>query len=90
MRPDRLKPERLKHHFFNRLSLKESWVIFFILGLIMLNNPFINIFNKPDIYFGFPLMYIYITAGWFVSILVVYLFTKSIKPNNRPRSGSDN
>lgn len=82
-----MKPEKLKHNFLNRLSLKESWVIFFILGLIMLNYPFLNIFNKPNILFGFPLMYIYIIGGWAVSILVVYLFTKSIKQDNR--NGSD-
>lgn len=84
-----MKTEKLKHHFLNRLSMKESWVIFFILGLIMLNYPFLHIFNKPDILFGFPLLYIYITGGWGVSILVVYLFTKSIKHENRPESGSD-
>lgn len=84
-----MKPDRLKHDFFNRLSLKESWVIFFILGLIMLNYPFVNIFNKSDFIFGFPLMYIYITGGWFISILVVYLFTRSIKPAIRPRNSTD-
>jgi len=85
-----MKSKKLKHNFLNRLSLKESWVIFFILGLIMLNYPFLQIFNKPDIFFGFPLMYSYIIDGWAVSILVIYLFTKSIKINGRSRSGSDN
>lgn len=85
-----MKPEKLRHNFLNRLSLKESWVIFFILGLIMLNNPFLNIFNKPDFVFGFPLMFIYINGGWMISILVIYLFTASIKGENRSRNGSGN
>jgi len=85
-----MKPEKLKHNFLHRLSMKESWVIFFILGLIMLNYPFLHIFNKPDIFFGFPLLYLYIIGGWSVSILVIYLFTKSIKHENRTRNGSDN
>lgn len=85
-----MKQQKLKHNFLNRLSLKESWVIFFILGLIMLNNPFLNIFNKPDLLFGFPLMFIYIIGGWAISIVVIYLFTLSIRGENRSRNGSEN
>lgn len=85
-----MKPEKLKRNFLNRLSMKESWVIFFILGLIMLNYPFLNIFNKPVLLFGFPLTFIYIFGGWWISILVIYLFSKSIKHENSPLGGSDN
>lgn len=73
-----MRREQLKHRFFSSLRLKESWVIFFILGIIMLNYPFLNIFNKSTSIFGLPVLYIYLTAGWFISILVIYLFTKSI------------
>jgi hypothetical protein len=79
-----MKPDRLKHHFLSRLSLRESWIIFFILGIIMLNYPFLHIFNKPVEIFGLPVLLIYIIGGWAASILVIYLFTKSIK------SGDDN
>ena len=85
-----MKPEKLKSNFLNRLSLKESWVIFFILGLIMLNFPVLSIFNKPIILFGFPLTFIYIFGGWGVSILVIYLFTIAIKHEKRSNDGSDN
>jgi hypothetical protein len=85
-----MKPEKLKSSFLNRLSLKESWVIFFILGLIMLNFPFLNIFNKPIIVFGFPLTFIYIIGGWGVSILVIYLFTVAIRHEKRSHDDSDN
>lgn len=85
-----MKPEKLKRNFLNRLSLKESWVIFFILGLIMLNYPFLNIFNKPDMFLGFPLMFIYIIGGWGISILVISLFTISIKTGNHSNNGSEN
>jgi len=73
-----MKPDRLKHSFLDRLRLKESWVIFFILGIIMLNYPFLHIFNKQTLIFSFPLLFIYIFGGWSISILVIYLFTKSI------------
>jgi len=85
-----MKPDKLKRKFLNRLSLKESWVIFFILGLIMLNYPFLNIFNKPIILFGFPFPFIYIFGGWGISILVIYLFTLAIRHENHSDNGSDN
>ncbi len=79
-----MKPDRLKHSFLDRLRLKETWVIFFILGIIMFNYPFLHIFNKNIAIFYFPLLFIYIFGGWSFSILVIYLFTKSI------HTGSDN
>jgi hypothetical protein len=82
-----MEPEKLKRTFLHRLSLKESWVIFFILGLIMLNYPFLSIFNKPIILLGFPLTFLYIFGGWGVSILVIYLFTISIRHDKRPPDG---
>ena len=65
----------------HRLQLRESWIIFFIMGIIMLNFPFINIFNKSETLFGFPLLFLYFTVGWAVSIFVTYLFTLSVTQN---------
>lgn len=84
-----MKQEKLQHTLLNRLSLKESWVIFFILGLIMLNYPFLDIFNKPTELFGVPLTFIYIFGGWAVSILVIYLFTLSTRHENQSNDGAD-
>jgi len=69
---------KVKKGILLRLKLRESWVIFFILGIIMMNYPFISIFDKPDKFFGFPLLYIYLMIGWMVSIIVILLFTKAI------------
>lgn len=70
----------LRHHarqILRRLNLQESWVVFFVLGNVMLNFPFLKIFNQPTTIFGFPLMYLYFTIGWAVSIGVIYLFVTS-------------
>jgi len=83
-----MKPERLKHSFFNRLSLRESWIIFFILGIIMLNYPFLHIFNKPTLLFKLPLLFLYFIGGWCISIIVVYLFTRTIKTDSKRQNGS--
>lgn len=57
---------------------KEAWVLCFILGIIMLNYPFIHIFNKETMVFGFPALVLYLLLGWPVSILVIYLFITNL------------
>lgn len=78
---------RIRHRVLQRLQLRESWVIFFILGIIMLNFPFLHIFNKSDTLFGFPLLFLYFTLGWAISIFVIYLFTLAINQNGTARHG---
>jgi hypothetical protein len=76
--------DRLRHKFLRRLQLRESWIIFFIMGIIMMNFPFIYIFNKPSIILGFPLMFLYLFIGWPISIFVIYLFTLAVsQPDNK-------
>lgn len=69
---------KLRHALLSRLSLRESWVIFFILGFVMINYPFIEIFNKPYRIFSIPLLYLYFIVGWAISIGVIHLFTRAI------------
>ena len=69
----------LRQKLLRRLQLPESWFIFFILGIIMMNFPFLHIFNKSDTIFGFPLLFLYLFIGWPISISVIYLFTLSFR-----------
>ena len=62
----------------NPVKLKESWILCFILGIVMLNYPFLHIFNKTASYFGIPVLILYFFIGWPISIAVIYLFSKSI------------
>jgi hypothetical protein len=78
---------RVKSLLLQRLRLKESWVIFFILGIIMMDYPFISIFNKEVSLFAFPLLYLYLMIGWFISIVVIVLFTKAIDHRDDDESG---
>jgi hypothetical protein len=68
---------RIKAVVIRRLKLKDTWVICFVLGLVMMNYPFISIFNKPTLPFGIPLLYLYLLAGWVFSIFIVYLFSRA-------------
>lgn len=74
--------KRISGRVMHRLQLQESWIIFFIMGIIMMTFPFLHIFNKPAMIFGFPLMFIYLMAGWAFSIFVVYLFMRAFTSHN--------
>jgi len=78
--------KRIKEVVVRRLKLKDTWVICFALGLIMMNYPFISIFNKPYLPFGIPLLYLYLLAGWAFSIFIVYLFSRAAQ-NDSDRGG---
>ena len=77
-----------RHRMLHRLQLRESWIIFFIMGIIMLNFPFLHIFNKSDMLLGFPLLFLYFTIGWAFSIFVIYLFTLAVTQNGTARHGT--
>ena len=69
---------RIVTRVLSYLNLRETWVIFFILGIIMLNFPFIHVFSTPRRIFGIPALYLYLYMGWMISICVIYLFVKAI------------
>ena len=70
-------------------SLKEAWALCFILGVVMLNYPFLHIVNKDFTIFGIPVLYLYFLLGWPVSILIIYLFTRSLDTFAPPDNSDD-
>ena len=77
---------QLKRLLLTRLRFRESWIIFFVLGAIMMNYPFISIFNKPAQIFSVPILYLYLQVGWAVSIFVIWLFNKANDLSDNDRS----
>ncbi|PLX85136.1 MAG: hypothetical protein C0617_05480 [Desulfuromonas sp.] len=71
------------------VHFREVWVIFFILGVIMLNFPFIHIFNKGSLFLGIPILVLYLFVGWPLSIVVVYFFCQGLKKANEARRDDD-
>ena len=74
--------ETLKGEAMSRESTmhqRQVWLIFFFLGCIMLNFPFIQIFNRFDSILGLPLLVLYLLVGWPLSIIVIYLFSRSLQ-----------
>jgi hypothetical protein len=79
-----------------KLPLTDAWVIWFLLGVVMINYPFLHIFNKNILVFGIPLTILYFFIGWPVSIFVIYLFSLYLgrdpdleRPKNDPQEGPD-
>ena len=75
--------KRLRTQIVHRLQLRESWIIFFIIGIIMMTFPFLHIFNKPVLMFGVPLLFLYLMTGWIMSIIVIYLFMIANRHENK-------
>lgn len=66
-------------------QLREAWLLLFILGIVMLNFPFLEIFNKNATILDIPVTFLYFILGWPSSILVIFLFCHWIE-----REASDN
>ena len=49
----------------------------------MMTFPFLHIFNKPILLFGMPMLFLYLTAGWLISIVVIYIFMIASRHENK-------
>lgn len=61
---------------------KDAWLAFFVLGIIMLNYPFLVICNKTTPIFGIPMLVLYFLVGWPLSIVVIFVFSRSLSKEN--------
>jgi hypothetical protein len=70
-----------------RQQSKEYIVILFIIGGLVLNYPMLELFDRPWMLFGIPLLYLYLYLVWFVLIvlLVVVVQHSEIQPD-RPKA----
>ena len=78
--------QKIRSVLLQRLRLRESWILFFVFGFIMINHPFIDIFDIPYEILGIPLFFLYLYCGWALSIIVIYLFVSTI---NLPDDGNN-
>ena len=58
------------------LFFREAWRLFFFLGIVLINYPFVQIFDKPFNIAGIPLLLLYFLVGWPLSIFVIFLFSR--------------
>lgn len=69
--------------------LREAWVLFFFLGAVMLNYPFLQIVNKTATIFGIPLLVLYFLLGWPASIAVIFLFSRRLNHQDPKTNGQE-
>ncbi|MFW6142906.1 MAG: hypothetical protein ACOC39_01590 [Desulfovermiculus sp.] len=60
------------------IPVQRGLAVLFFLGLVMLNYPFLVIFNKVILFFNIPLPVLYFFIGWPLSILVMYFFSRGL------------
>lgn len=73
-------------------SIREAWILCLIIGLVMINFPFIHIFNTDHLIFNIPELVLYFLIGWPLSIFVIWLFVHnmgadSADSNTQPKDG---
>jgi hypothetical protein len=72
----------------NPTSTREAWVLCLILGAIMLNFPFLQIFNTGRSILGIPILILYFLIGWPIYILVIFIFVNRLQ-NEDPDKSQD-
>lgn len=64
---------------WSRSKLRQWWWIALVLGALMINYPFLQIFNRPVLVAGFPLLFLYFVLGWAASIAVIGLYVWALR-----------
>jgi len=67
-------------------SIREAWILCLILGLVMINFPFIHIFNSEQPIFGIPKLVFYFFTGWPISIVVIGIFVRFTQKGSQSSS----
>ncbi|MEW6488895.1 MAG: hypothetical protein AB1578_13395 [Thermodesulfobacteriota bacterium] len=64
---------------WSRSKLRQWWWIALVLGALMINYPFLQIFNRDTTLFGLPLLFLYFMVGWAASIAVIGLYVWALR-----------
>ncbi len=56
-----------------RQQSREYIVILFVVSVLALNYPFLDLFDRAWLPFGIPLLYLYIYLVWFIIIVLLIL-----------------
>lgn len=63
-------------------AMREAWILCMILGMVMINFPFIHIFDNDMSILGIPRIVLYFMFGWPASIAVIWLFVRRLEKEN--------
>ena len=62
-------------------SIKAKLVFISLLFIVVTNFPFLEIFNKPVLVAGIPLLYLYLFLIWGFFIVLLYVIVN--RPNDK-------
>lgn len=68
-------------------SVRNVWPVLFILGIVMLNRPFLNIFDQAEEVLGIPLLFHYMVFGWLFSIGVILFYRVALTSKKNKDGG---
>ncbi|MFO7715656.1 hypothetical protein [Desulfosarcina sp.] len=49
----------------------------FLLGVLLFNFPLIQLFNRPGLVWGIPVLYLYLFSGWSLIIFLMLTISRS-------------
>lgn len=52
----------------------------FLLGVLVFNFPLLSLFNRPTLFWGVPVLYLYLFAAWSLIIFLMLILSRS-KPD---------
>lgn len=75
-----------------RQQSREYIVILFIVGVLALNYPMLELFNRPWMPFGVPVLYLYLYLVWFalIVLLIVVVEHSKIPESDQPDAPTEN
>ena len=76
--PDLNRPAR-------RLRQKERLVALVLLGALLFNEPLLGLFDRQQLWFGIPLLYLYLFAAWGAFILLAAVILERAVPHRGDR-----
>jgi hypothetical protein len=53
---------------------ESRWAIF-VIGVVLINFPFLSVFNKNQLVFGLPMTYFFLFTLWISIIVFTYIMT---------------
>jgi hypothetical protein len=61
-----------------RMSAKRKQALLLLGAVVMfmVNKPFLNLFNKPLLLMGIPMLYAYLFSVWALLVVMMFIFSK--------------
>ena len=60
----------------------------FLLGALLFNFPLLYLFNRPVLFFGMPVLYLYLFAAWSLIIMLMLIISHSKPDKSLPDKGA--